>query len=88
MRSIKTSTTEVLLNDPARVPSLILFAAAAEATVTLNDSTDGSGTDRIAVKVGANDSKPVFLGNKGVRFDIGVYSTITGAGAVAYIYYN
>ncbi|MCP6727595.1 MAG: hypothetical protein KJI69_06310 [Patescibacteria group bacterium] len=88
MRSIKTITTEVLLNDPARITGIILVAAAAESTVTLNDSDDGTGDDRIALKVGANDSKPVFLGDKGVRFDTGVYSTITGAGAVAYIYYR
>ena len=88
MRSIKTITTEAILNDPSRITGIILFAAAAESTVTLNDSDDGTGTDRIALKVGANDSKPAFFGDKGIRFDAGVYSTITGSGAVVYVYYK
>ena len=87
MRSIKTITTEVLRDDPSWVTSVILVAGSAAATLTLNDSDDGTGTDIITVKALANDSKPVYIGNKGVRFAEGIYSTIAGSGAVAYVFH-
>ena len=87
MKSIKTITNEAILNDPAYISSVVLIAGSAAATVTLNDSDDGTGTDRIAMKVIANDSKQ-FNFEKSVKFNTAVYSTITGASAVAYIYYR
>ncbi len=87
MRSIKTTTNEAILSVPAYISSVVLIADSAAATVTLNDSADGSGTDRIALKVVANESKQ-FNFEKGVKFDTAVYSTITGNSAVAYVYYR
>lgn len=86
MRSIKTITDEEIVSDPAYVTAVILIGGSDEATVTLDDSADGGGEDRIALKVAANTTKTVFLGDKGVTFDTAVYSTITGTGAVAYVY--
>ncbi len=88
MISIKTITNEAVISNPAWITSVILIASSAASTVTLNDSADASGTDRISVKVVANESKQFYFGDKGVRFDAAVYSTITGTDAVAYVYYK
>ena len=40
------------------------------------------------MKVLANTSEIFPFGDKGVRFDAAVYSTITGTDAVAYVYYK
>ncbi len=86
MQSIKTITNEEIVSDPTFVTAVILIGGSAESTVTLDDSTDGTGTERISLKVAANVTRPVFLGDKGVRFNTAVYSTITGSGAVAFVY--
>jgi len=88
MRSIKTITNEAIFNNSAFITGITLVAGNAAATITLDDSTDGSGSDLAGIKVVANDSKHFAYGEKGVKFDTGVYSTITGSGAVAFIYYR
>ena len=50
----------------------------------LNDSTDGTGTDKGGAKSVANESKDSNL--HGAEFATGLYATISGSGAVGYIY--
>lgn len=88
MRSIKTITTEQLISNSAYISGVTLIGGSAVSTVTLNDSTDGTGTDRISLKVAANTTYHIPFGEKGIKFDTAVYSTITGSGAVAYIYFR
>ena len=88
MRSIKTITNEALFNSSAYITGIVLVAGSAIATITLDDSDDGTGTGRVALKCPINDSRNIFLGDRGVKFISAVYSTISGSGAVAYIYYR
>jgi hypothetical protein len=88
MNVIKSTTTESVSTGTARIYAVILVGGTANSSVTLNDSLTGSGSDKISLKALANDSKTVVFGKNEVTFDSGVYSTISGSGAVVYIYYR
>jgi len=51
----------------------------------IDDSTDGSGDNLVALSAPQNDSKVVTF-PKPVTFSSGVYATLSGTGAKAYIY--
>ena len=70
-----------------RVMHIILAAgAAAAATLELNNSDDGSGTDLISVNAVTGSTEVVDLAAiGGILFSAGIYADIGGAGAAAYI---
>ncbi len=88
MRSIKTITNEAILSSPSYISAVLLVGGSAASTLTLNDSADGGGTDRIGLKAAANITVFLPFPGTGITFDTAVYSTITGSGAVAYIYFR
>ena len=86
MRSIKVTATGLVYTGQIFVEGVSLVPAAVDATITLNDSLDGSGDDQGGAKTEAEYSKnsPMY----GEIFSTGIYATLTGVGAVAYIYYK
>jgi len=89
MRGFKSkvlTSTGAVKSAPGRVSAISLAAGSDAATVTLDDSTGGSGTNKwkLAAAAGAGDSisfpEPVLFGT-------GIYATLTGtdpAVSVAY----
>jgi len=89
MNVIKSVTTESLSTGISRIYAVVLVGGSANSSVVLNDSVSGTGTDKIALKVLANDSKTFVVdGKDAVTFDTGVYSTLSGSGASVYVYYK
>ena len=84
MQVLKITTTGLARTGKTFVNGITLVAGGAAATVTLNDSLDDSGDDKGGVKAVANTSQDSNL--HGNDFVTGVYATITGANAVAYVY--
>lgn len=84
MRVIKVTSTGLAFTGHTRVDSVSLVPAAANATITLNDSLDGLGDDVGGAKCESAYSTETSL--NGQSFKTGIYVTLTGAGAVAYIY--
>jgi len=82
-----TSSAEVS-SIPAFINAVILVSSTAISEAVLDDSSDGTGDTKIRVKSPANDSKVVFLGEKGVVFSTAVYATLSGTGAKLYVYYR
>lgn len=87
MHSKKSTTTENVMALPTKVGAVVLVAGNANASVALDDSLTGSGTERVGLKAIANESKSAFFGEKGLEFSVGVYSTLSGTGAAVYVYY-
>lgn len=72
-----------------RLHSFCLTAAAATSTATVDDSTDGSGTDLMKLSAVANTSVCWTSGQKeGVPFGTAIYVTLTGASAEAAVEYD
>ncbi len=87
MISIKSTLTESILEGTSIVGMVILIGGSADSSVILDDSTDGTGTEKIELKALTNDSKIAFFGNTtGISFSTGIYSTISGTGAKVFIY--
>lgn len=86
MNPIESTTTEKIFSNPSYINGIILIAGTDTAEVILNDSTDGTGTDKIRIKALTNDSKILFFGEKGVHFDTAVYSTLSGTSARVFVY--
>jgi hypothetical protein len=87
LRTVASSTSSSLATGVLFVHSVVLVGGTANSTVTIDDSTDGSGTSKIQLKALANDSKVLSFGDgNSVKFDTGVYATLVGAGARVYVY--
>ena len=84
MQVIKVTTTGLVFTGHNIVNSICLVPGSNAATITLNDSLDGSGTDKGGVKTPSTESKESML--YGQTFGTGIYATLTGTSAVAYIY--
>ena len=87
VHSSRTTTSSELLTGEYIVSRVVLVGGSINSSVVLNDSTDGSGTDKLKIKALANDSKVVDL-EKGMNFENGVYVTLSGTAAEVYIYYK
>lgn len=86
MQVLKITTTGLTRTDSTFVEGINLVAGNAAATLTLNDSLDGSGDDKGGVKTAANASQDSNMHRN--LFSTGIYATISGADAVAYVYIN
>jgi len=86
MRVIKVTATGLAFTGHIRVDSVSLVPAAANSTIILSDSLDGLSNDVGGAKCEAAYSTETSL--NGQFFKTGIYVTLTGAGAVAYIYYQ
>jgi hypothetical protein len=86
MRSIRVTATGLVHTGHICVEGVSLVPASASSTIVLNDSLDGSGTNKGGAKTDATYSTETCLYSE--MFNTGIYVTLTGAGAVAYIYYK
>lgn len=84
MQAYKITSTGVVLSHKCYIQGITIIAASANASVVLNDSIDGTGTDKGGAKAIATESRDSEL--HGAEFATGLYATISGSGAVAYIY--
>ena len=84
MRVIKITGTGLAFTGHTSVSGISLIPDTAEATIVLNDSLDGTGNDMGEAKTQKEYSTEASL--YGQMFSTGIYVTLTGAGAVAYIY--
>jgi len=84
MQAYKVTATGVVLSSKTFVKGVTIVAASASSKVVLNDSTDGTGDDKGSAAAVANESRDSNL--HCATFENGVYATLTGSGAVAYIY--
>jgi len=84
MQAYKVTSTGVVLSSKCYVKGVTIVATSATSSIVLNDSTDGTGTDKGGAKSVANESKDSNL--HGAEFATGLYATISGSGAVGYIY--
>lgn len=84
MRVIKVTATGLAFTGHTRVNGVSLVPAAADATIILSDSLDGLSDNVGGAKCEAEYSTETCL--YGQSFATGIYVTLTGAGAVAYIY--
>ena len=83
----RTSTNSALLTGNYIVSKVILNGGTADSSVILDDSTNGTGTEKLKVKALANSSQVVNI-SEGLRFGTGVYATLAGSGAEVYVYYK
>lgn len=84
MQVIKVTSTSSIYTGHASVLGITLVPGSAAATITLDDSTDGAGSDKGGVKTDSSYSREASM--YGTMFNTGIYATISGAGAVAYVY--
>ena len=84
MQVIKVTATGLAYTGNAIVEGFSLVPAAAEATITLDDSLDGSGDDKGGAKTASTSSVESKMYEQ--YFSTGIYATLSGVGAVAYIY--
>jgi len=84
MRTIKITATGLAYTGHARVNGVSLVPAAADAVVVLSDSLDGLSNNVGGAKTKMEYSTETCL--YGQSFATGIYVTLTGVGAVAYIY--
>ena len=84
MRTIKVTGTGLVHTSHVGVKGITLIPGSAAATIVVNDSLDGTGVDSGGVKTTstASNNSPMY----GQKFATGIYATLTGAGAVGYIY--
>lgn len=72
-----------------KLKSITLTPAAAVSTVTVDDSTDGSGTDLLTLQAAANGNSVQWLAaDYGLPFFTAIHCTITGASAVVVVEYD
>lgn len=84
MQIIKVTATGIAHTGSAIVESINLVPGSASATAILNDSLDGSGDDKGGVKTEKEYSREQSLYKQ--IFETGIYVTLSGTGAVLYIY--
>lgn len=84
MQVYKVTSTGVILSSKCYIQGVTIVAASANSSIVLNDSIDGTGTDKGGAKAIATESRDSNLHN--AEFATGLYATISGSGAVAYIY--
>lgn len=84
MQAIKVTETGLVHTGHVSVESVELIPGSANATVVLNDSLDGTGSDKGGVKTETAYSNGAYMAC--TMFATGIYVTLTGTGAVAYIY--
>lgn len=70
-----------------RLKGVCVTAAAATATVAVDDSADGSGTDLLVLSAVANTSA-CWRARDAVPFSTAIYGTLTGSGAAASFEYE
>jgi len=71
-------------NQKVVLRGVVLYAPTSAATVEVRQA-NASGQVEIALASPAQDSRPLDLGNKGVRFDKGMHVEVIGTGAKAYL---
>jgi secreted trypsin-like serine protease len=86
MRVYKVTATGLVHTGLISVEGVSLVPAAADATIVLSDSLDGLSNNVGGAKCETEYSTETCL--YGQSFKTGLYVTLTGAGAVAYIYYK
>ncbi len=69
----------------AEICGVILAAGSAEATVTLKNSEDNSGSTLLVLAAPAKDSA-VYSGAP-IKFSAGCHATLTGSGATVTVFY-
>lgn len=85
MQAIKVNATGLAYTGHAAVLGVTLVSGAgAASTLTLDDSLDGLGTAKGGAKAAAASSQDAQM--YATSFTTGVYATLSGSGAVAYIY--
>jgi len=84
MQVLKITATGLIRTGSTFVSGATLVAGSAAATLTLNDSLDGSGDDKGGVKTAASTSQDSKM--FGTQCNTGIYATLTGTDAVAYMY--
>lgn len=72
---------------PGLVSAVVLAAGADAATVVLDDSTAGGGTDVLKLSAVANGSAAISF-PRPVYFSVGIYATLTGTGPVLSVAYE
>jgi hypothetical protein len=84
MARLKRATaTGLIVSGPCYLKSVTLTPAAAVATVSVDDSSDGSATDLLSLQAAANGESVIWVSQdkRGVAFQNGVHITVGGAGA-------
>jgi len=84
MQVIKVTGTGLVHTGQAQVEGINLVPVSAASRIVLNDSLDGGSSDKGGVQTGTTYSVESVL--YGQQFQTGIYATLTGVGAVAYIY--
>lgn len=84
MQVIKVTSTGLVHTGQITIEGINLVPVSAASRVVLNDSLDGTGSDKGAVQTDDTYSRESAL--YGQQFQTGIYATLTGSGAVAYIY--
>ena len=84
MQVIKITTTGLVRTGNTFVEGVNLVAGSDAASVVLNDSLDGGGNDVGAAKAAASTSQESSM--FGNVCQTGIYATLTGTAAVAYLY--
>lgn len=84
-----SASADAIITAPARIMAVILTPAAAAATLLLDNKATAGGTDRISLQAAANGNSAILiLGPNGTRFDVGVSTTLGGAGVLLDIFYT
>lgn len=88
MQVLKVTATGLARTGFTEVAGVTLVAAAADATVVVNDSLTGSdaANDKGGASALLKTSRDATLHD--TQFATGVYVTLAGVGAVAFIYYK
>ena len=84
MQVLKITKTELIRTGNTFIAGLNLVAGSDAASVVLNNSLDGTGADVGASKAVANTSQEAAM--YGNICQTGIYATLTGTSAVAYLY--
>jgi hypothetical protein len=86
----QATATALVEAGPLYLKSVVLTPAAAVATVTIEDSAAGGGTDLLSLQAAANGNSAVWTSGEkdGVYFATGVHATIAGAGALLTLEYE
>lgn len=81
------TVTGAVKTSPGRVAAISLAAGSAASTVTLDDSTAGSGTSKwkLGAITGGGDSISF---DEPILFGTGIYATLEGAGAAVSVSYE
>lgn len=84
MQVFKVTATGLVYTGQASVESVTIVPGSDDASIVLNDSLDGTGSDKGACKTDEIYSNDATLAC--TIFKTGIYATLVGTNAVAYIY--